>query len=227
VKSVVNSSTVTKWRQSIGIVAVLLSSPLAQGLEWKTTHVELSAAPLQRTAATEFEFANHGDKPVTIERVDVSCDCTEAEPSAKVVAPGARGTISVKFTLGDLFGSYQRMVYVKTDEKADPTLLSVQLTVPDVAKLTPRSVEWKLGTPASEQSVDIAVTPGLELNVQNVQTTSQQFSYRLETLEPGKRFRLFLRPTSTQAPVNAAIRVYTKTPSGRDLVLSAYANVRG
>lgn len=208
------------------LLALALAALPAAALEWKTTHLEITTAPLQKTTETAFEFTNTSDRPVTIKSVETSCDCLDAAPSDRVIAPGASGRIHARFTVGDRFGLYQRTIFVSTDDAAVPVALTVQLDVPEVATLTPRSVEWKTGAPAAEQTVEIAVTAGVELAIDSVQATSEAFTTRLETVEPGRRYRLHVTPRNTAAPANAAFRLYARTPAGQNLVLSAYGNVR-
>lgn len=210
---------------TLALTLALAALP-AFALEWKTTHLELRTAPLQKTTETFFEFTNSSDKTVTITGVESSCDCLDATASAKVIAPGASGRIHAKFTVGDRFGLYQRTIFVSTDESKVPVALTVQLDVPEFATVTPRSVEWKLGTPAAEQTVEIAVADGLELTFSTVQATSDAFAARLETVEAGRRYRLHVTPKTTQEAANAAFRLYGQTPAGQNLVLSAYGNVR-
>lgn len=198
----------------------------ASALEWKTQHLKVQAAPLQRHAEAAFEFANRGDKVVTIRSVDTSCDCLEAAPSARTIAPGASGTINARFTVGDRFGSYQRTIIVSTDEPGEAVALTVELEVPEVATLSPRSLEWKISEPATEKTVEITVTPGVDLSINSAQGTSEAFDYRLETVAAGKRYLLHVTPKSTNAVANAAFRLFAKAGQDRDLVFSAYGNVR-
>lgn len=207
------------------LMFVSLALP-AGALDWKTHQRSVKAALLQHTIETSFEFTNPGDKTVTILGIDTSCDCTEATPSAQTIAPGASGRINARFTLGDRLGVYERTITVTTDDAHEPVTLRVQLDVPEHAILTPRSVEWPLNSPATEQAVDIRIADGLDLTVTNVLPTSGLFNHRLETVEPGRHYRLHLSPQSTKEVSNAAFRIYAKTPTGRELVLSAYGNVR-
>jgi hypothetical protein len=195
-------------------------------LEWKTTDLAIKAAPLQRTAEATFEFTNTGAKPVTITSVDTSCDCLEARPSAKTFAPGAHGTIDAHFNLGGAYGTLRRMIIVSTDEGSSPTALSIALEVPEIAQLTPRSVEWKLGGPGGEQTVEVVVVAGVQLAINDVQPTSDAFAHRLETVEAGRRYRLHLSPRDPAKPANAAFRLFAKSATGEELIFSAYANVR-
>ena len=198
----------------------------AFALDWKTKERTVKAAPLQRIAETAFEFTNNSAKTVTILGVDTSCDCTEAAPSASTIAPGASGRINARFHLGDRNGAYERSITVTTDEAKEPVTLRVQLDVPELATLTPRSVDWKLNGPAWEKSVDIVIADGLELNVTTVLPTSGLFNHRLETVEAGRHYRLYLSPQNTKEVSNAAFRIYAKAKDGQDLVFSAYGNVR-
>jgi len=198
----------------------------AFGLEWKTKELAVKASPLQKTAEAIFDFTNSSSKTVTIIGIDTSCDCTEATPSAQTIAAGATGRINAKFTLGDRQGVFERLIMVTTDEAKEPVTLRVQLDVPEIATLTPRSVEWKLNGPAWEKAVDIVVTQGLELTITKVLPTSGLFNHRLEIVEPGHRYRLLLSPQSTKEATNAAFRVYARTNEGGEVVVSAYGNVR-
>jgi hypothetical protein len=206
--------------------ALLLAAATASALEWKTQRLSLKAAALDHTAQTAFDFTNTSDRTVTIKSVDTSCDCLDAVASAKTFPPGAGGQIIARFTLGDRFGSYSRTIIVSTDDGKEPAALTVEIEVPEAATLTPRVLEWKLDAPATAQAVEVGVTSGVELTIDDVTCTSDAYQFRLETLEAGRRYRLHISPKSTHAVANAAFRLNAKTAAGREVVLSAYANVR-
>ena len=207
-------------------LALLLAATTASALEWKTTQLSIKAAPLQHTAEASFEFTNTGTKTVTITSVDTSCDCLEAKPSAKTFAPGAHGTIDAHFNLGGAYGTLRRMIIVSTDDGQSPAALSVELEVPEVAQLTPRSLDWKLGGPGGEQTVEIEAVAGIELTIHDVQPTSDAFNHRLETVAAGHHYRLHISPKDPTQPANAAFRLFAKAGNGEELIVSAYANVR-
>jgi Protein of unknown function (DUF1573) len=207
-------------------VVLGLTASTGFALEWKTTQVSIKAAPLQRTAEASFEFTNTGSKTVTITGVDTSCDCLEAKPSAKTFAPGARGTIDAHFSFSGSYGTLHRMIIVSTDDGQSPAALSVELEIPEIALLTPRSVDWKLGGPGGEQTVEIEAVAGVEVAIHDVQATSDAFNQRLETVKAGHHYRLHLSPKNPAQPANAAFRLFAKAGNGEDLIFSAYANVR-
>jgi hypothetical protein len=205
----------------------LVCAVVSPALEWKTTHQSVQAVPLQSTAEAVFDFVNRSDKPVTITAINTSCDCLDAEPSAKVVAPGAPGNIRARFTVGDRSGLIRRTITVTTDESEIPTALTAELTIPEIATLTPRSLEWGLRGPADTKVVEITIANNtMNLTLGDVRPTSDAFSARLETIETGRRYRLHLTPASTTQPVSAAFRVHATAATGQALIFSAYGNVR-
>lgn len=206
-------------------LAAILALPCA-ALEWKAQTLNFTTAPFQLTQEATFEFTNTGKKPVTIVEVESNCDCLDAAADRRVYEPGAKGVIKTNFHVGDRLGLYERRIKVVTDESPEPVRLLVRIEVPEIVQLTPHSVAWKLNEPATEKTVDLQVIPGVTVNFEQVLPTSGDFAARLETLEPGRRYRLYLKPPATTQPANAAFRVLGRAASGQELIVSAYGNVR-
>lgn len=198
----------------------------AAALEWKAQTLDFTTTPFQATQDAVFQFTNTGTKPVTILEVESNCDCLDAAADRQVYAPGSSGVITTSFHVGDRLGLYERRIKVVTDESPEPVRLLVRIEVPDLVVLTPRSVAWKLHEPAVEKSVDLAVIPGLQITFSRVQPTSGDFAARLETIEAGRRYRVYLKPPETAAPANAAFRILGHAASGQEIIVSAYGNVR-
>jgi hypothetical protein len=198
----------------------------AMALEWKAETLSFTTAPFQTTQEAVFEFRNTGPKPVALLDLETDCGCMEAVADQKVYAPGAAGTIKALFTIGDRLGLYERHITVRTDETGPAMRLLVKIEVPEIVTLTPRSVAWNLNEPATEKSVDVQCAPNVEIIFTNVQPTTGTFQARLETIEAGRHYRVYLRPPETSAPTNAAFRITGHEKSGRPIVVSAYGNVR-
>jgi hypothetical protein len=208
------------------LLLALLGLAPVYALEWKATHQSVKAIPLQSTAEALFEFSNRSDKPVTILSVNTSCDCLDAEPSDKIIAPGATGNIRARFTVGDRSGLIQRVISVATDESEVPIALTAELTVPEIATLTPRSIEWPLRGPADTKIVEVSINEAVSLTLNSVRPTGDAFNARLETVDPGRRYRIHITPASTTQPVSAAFRIHATTATGQAVIFSAYGNVR-
>lgn len=197
------------------------------GLEWKTQTLSFTTAPFQTTQEAVFQFVNTGARPVRILEVESNCDCLDAAADRQVYAPGESGLIRSSFTVGDRLGLYERRIKVVTDENPEPVRLLVRIEVPELVTLTPRSVAWQLNEPAAEKAIDLEVVPGLKIEFTRVQPTSGDFAARLETIEAGRRYRVYLRPPATAQPANAAVRIFGRAPASRqDVIVSAYGNVR-
>jgi hypothetical protein len=196
------------------------------GLEWKAQTLTFTTTPFQTTQEAIFEFTNTGAKPVTILEVESNCDCLDAAADRQIYAPGESGVIKANFTVGDRLGLYERRIKVATDENPEPVRLLVRIEVPELVMLTPRSVAWKLHEPLVEKSVEIEMIPGVKINFTRVQPTSGDFAARLETIEAGRRYRVYLKPPATTQPANAAFRIFGRAESGQDIIVSAYGNVR-
>jgi len=197
-----------------------------RALEWKTQTLEFTTAPFQNTQEAVFRFTNTGPKPVTILAVESNCDCLDAAADRAVYAPGASGVIKSSFTVGERLGLYERRIKVVTDEGPEPVRLLVRIEVPELVTLTPRSVAWALNEAAAEKAVELEVIPGVQITFTRVQPTSGDFTARLETVEPGRRYRVYLQPPATAQPANAAFRLFGRAASGQDVIVSAYGNVR-
>jgi len=204
----------------------LVATPARAALTWAQTEVSRATKPLQKSLSVSFGFKNTGRKPVTIRDVSVNCDCMSASADKTVYQPGESGTINARFTVGDRVGAYERGVMVVTDDGAQPQHLRVHIEVPDLATIEPRVVDWAAGAPAAEKPVDITVTKEIQINFSELFVSAPSFAARFETIEAGRRYRVFVKPLSTAEAASAAIRLKGKAESGDDVVVSAYANVR-
>lgn len=210
------------------VLALLLGGALSTSaaLTWTSTEFSGATKPLQRTLDVAFAFKNTGSQPVAIRDVQVNCDCMTASADKQVYQPGEAGVISARFAVGDRVGVYQRSVTVVTDDGTPPQRLHVQIDVPELATITPRVLDWAVGAPADEKAVEIVVAESIRINFSDVFVSAESFRARFETIEAGRRYRVFVKPVSTVDAASAAIRLKGKAESSEDVVVSAYANVR-
>lgn len=213
--------------RALGVIALCLAAlPAHAALSWARTEVSNATQPLQKSLEVTFSFKNTGKKPVTIRDVQVNCDCMSAAADKSVYQPGESGTINARFTVGDRVGAYERGVMVVTDDGSKPQHLRVHIDVPELAAVEPRVLDWPAGSPAAEKTVDVVVTKEIQINFAEVFVSADTFTARFETLEAGRRYRMFVKPRSTSEAASCAIRLKGKAQTGDDIVVSAYANVR-
>lgn len=195
-------------------------------LEWQVHEAKLAPGPLQRTADARFTFRNTGVAPVTIRSVQTNCDCLNAATDKLVYAPGESGQLTARFTTGDREGLYERAITVVASDSPAPQRLTVMIDVPRAAVVAPVNLLWPIGSAAESKSVDVRVADGIEITFSATYATNAAFSSKLETVTPGRRYRVLITPAATSAEANAAIRIEGRASTGENIVVSAYANVR-
>lgn len=195
-------------------------------LEWVSERFVGATRPLQSTLDVAFGFKNTSDRPVSIRAVQTNCDCLAAGPNKLTYAPGEAGVITARFTVGDRYGPYERVITVQTDDGAEPKRLIVQVEVPEPATTSPTILMWSIGSAADEKTIELRTAAGVHLDFAEVFPSTPDFRVRLETVTAGQHFRLHVAPVRTSAPANAALRAKGTTPDGQVVVISAYANVR-
>ena len=208
------------------VLASIVAAIPAWALDWTTLSQASITAPFQTALDITFAFRNTGRKPVAIVEVETSCGCVEANADRKSYAPGESGLIAARVAIGDRFGDYERYVLVLTDESPTPVRLEIKLTVPEPATVSPRSVDWKRGEAAREKIIELRPAAGLEIAFTRAEVTSEDFRVQLETVQPGRSYRLHLTPQTTGRTANAAVRLYGRTPDGHEVLVSAYGNVQ-
>lgn len=195
-------------------------------LEWSTTQVTATVKPLQSSIEVSFPYRNASAQPVKFLSIETNCDCLAARASQTVIAPGESGVVVATFTVGDRLGLYERAITVRTDDSPAPQRLVTRMEVLEPASVTPLNLVWALGSAPSAKSIELRPAEGTGLEFSEVFATDRAFQLKLETLEARKLYRIHVTPTATTRPLNAAIRAKGRASDGREIIVSAYANVR-
>lgn len=103
------------------LISLLSVSTLHAGLEWDTQKVELSPLPTESFAEAKFGFINSGDAPVTIDAIQPTCGCMSGTLTKKLYAPGERGEIAARLTIGNRCGLHIKgvRVVIKGETRTD------------------------------------------------------------------------------------------------------------
>jgi hypothetical protein len=208
-------------------LAAFVAAPLAAhaALTWETTRVETTLALNQEQFVTRFHFKNTGTTPVTITEVRPSCGCTTAELPKKIYAPGESGYVHTVFTVGDRVGLQQKVVMVTTADAAEqPTPLVLRLTVPVAVALDQRLLMWTAAEGGAEKAVSVELNPDAGVKITGVRSNLPAVAARLVTDEPGKRFRVLVKPAANLAATRATVLIDTEA-GGQPKVYSIYAVV--
>ncbi len=78
-----------------------------------------------------FKYTNNADVAIVIQRVIVSCACTQADWSEKPVKPGESGEIKISFSNRIGKGNFDKSISVFVSSSPHQTILRVKGTVTD------------------------------------------------------------------------------------------------
>lgn len=77
----------------------------------------------------EYGFVNKGDEPVIISRLVSTCSCAQASYDKRVIPPGERGVIRLRYNPEGRVGKNVRRVLVYTGTNTQPTaVLRLEVT---------------------------------------------------------------------------------------------------
>jgi hypothetical protein len=200
----------------------------AEHLQWEQRVIEVTTSPKQEKVEVAFPFTNTSDKPVTIQSVVPSCDCTTAELKKKTFAPGEKGQIDVVFNVADSKGPQFKTITVTTEENPNESIdLTLKVQIPLPVEVTPRLLTWRVGAGAAEKSVEITLISDPVITVTGAKSKGPGMETRLETIIPNRQYRLFVKPASTALPLRSTF-IITTTTAGVSLPEThiVYAQVR-
>ncbi len=210
------------------LLAILAAAPLHAALEWETTHIQQEAPLGKESMDMVFPFTNRGNSPVTITTVHTSCGCTAPTLEKKDYAPGERGELKIVYSTAGQSGIQERTVTVYTSDKPDqPAMLTLEVVVPEIFRITPRLVSWRVDEPADEKPMVIDIHAGLvNPRISIVDAGSDRFTTELRKSAMGTGHTLVLKPVATATAVRSTLRLKIEAENVSAEVVTVYAMVR-
>jgi hypothetical protein len=181
----------------------------------------------QAEVKASFPFKNTGDHPVTITGAQPSCGCTTAALDKKTYAPGESGRIAVVFHPAERTGLQEKYITVTTDEpNQSPVKLLFEINIKQFLTVDPRLVAWTVGDKPSEQRVVLSGLPAYPI----VEVTAQgepagTCETRIEVVEQGRTYNLYIKPVSTAARENTTVMIKAKLANHIEKTTEAYVFV--
>ena len=202
----------------------------AAGLEFAETHKELSPAADAETAAAEFSFTNHSEKPVTIAKADAGCTCMKVLFSGGKLTyrPGESGILRAVFNVGSAFGTIDKTVslWLDTAPTNPPSqTINVRIQIPTPIILEPKTLKWESGGKPEPQTVHIRMAEGKPIHVTAIKPSTEQFSCELKVVEAGRNYDLIVTPRDATVPALGVIRIETDCEIPKHRVQQAFAVV--
>ncbi|HEY6142744.1 MAG TPA: DUF1573 domain-containing protein [Flavobacterium sp.] len=99
------------------------------GMVFETETIDYGTIAHNSDGNRKFEFTNNGNKPLIITNTQGSCGCTVPTTPKEPIAPGAKGSIGVKYAT-DRVGPFTKTVTVTSNAEGTPTkTLTIKGTV--------------------------------------------------------------------------------------------------
>ncbi|MEE8165105.1 MAG: DUF1573 domain-containing protein [Myxococcota bacterium] len=137
------------------------STACAQGvrLRIEPRSIDFGERGHQERPTTELTVRNVGDAPLTIEKIDVSCDCIRVSPrSVRAIPPGGSTKFQVSMGSGRAMGTLSKKITLTTDDPGAPRVfIPVRMRVLAAFRMKPLELRFtgSRGREPVEQFVDI------------------------------------------------------------------------
>ena len=97
-------------------------------LKFDTVYFDLGSLPIDAPNQTrDFLFANNGNKPLVIEKVESSCSCLDIEYPKEPIAPGKRSKITMTLKMKEICsGQFYRSAEVYSNGSEEPIEIILQ-----------------------------------------------------------------------------------------------------
>ena len=200
--------------------------PVRAGLIWEKAFQNFHRLPSDGHLETKFAFRNGGTKPVTVSKVRTSCGCTSAKLGKDTYAPGESGEVSVRFTFGDRKGPHRKIITVITDDKPEPTELSLQVVIHEPLTVAPALVFWKTSDTGAAKTVQLTSEPGTAVRVKKVTSSNPRIAAKLETIKAGEQYAVSVTPADTSKKEFAEITVETDFPADEPRSYTIHARIK-
>jgi hypothetical protein len=199
------------------LVLIAFANSLRAELKWDTQRIDLRPRVVDTMAEGKFGFVNAGKEAVTIESVKSSCGCTVPTLAKTKYAPGERGEVTARFNIGDRRGAQSATIRVSVKGEPQPTLLTLKVAIPEVAKMTRRLLVWAPGEKAETKTIDVEALPNQPVRVVKVTSSVPNFEARVETIAEAAKYRIIVKPGSTEQSGFAALNIETQINEGVNL----------
>ncbi|MFH1498334.1 MAG: DUF1573 domain-containing protein [Verrucomicrobiota bacterium] len=203
------------------IVALLGVVAARADLTFAEKSVVATAKPGQEVIVAEYPFTNDGTEPVTVLDMSSSCGCTVPELTKKTYAPGEKGVITARFTIGDRQGRQTKTITLKTNEASHTLRLSATLPVRVTA--VPRLVVFRPADP-EPKTITLVFEADAPVTILGIESLHPDFGVEVTTVTAGQEYELKISALkSPDAATRGNIRIRTKGASGREYTDMVYA----
>jgi hypothetical protein len=207
---------------------LLRGVPLHAELVWSQRQLDFTSKQEDAKIVADFSFKNTGKQPVAILSVKSDCSsCTTAELDKKTYLPGETGVLKATFIFGDRVGPQKKHITVETDDPKNPvTVLTLNVLIPEVLKITPTGLFWQTGKDRTAKTIQLKVAQDLPVKVLRVDSSHEAISAELKTIKEGREYQIAVQPANVSEPAKATLTIRTDFPKENPKVFKAYAYIK-
>jgi hypothetical protein len=206
--------------------ALDLAAAQLPGLVFSETSVDLHSVFAGEPAEHAFTIRNNGDAPVAIARVDLTPPLSIKRMPA-VIPPGQQRTIVVSLDTTKVLGRFEGIAIIHF---ASPQFDDAELTLAarvvgriEVAPLPAFFVAGQRGK-VTEQSLDVINHEPVPVVINAVEHPRNNFTTKLETIDPGWHYRLTLVLNPNGATGSHTDLIVLRTSSAQNPTVPIEAN---
>lgn len=209
------------------LCALVATASASAQLSWDNRQLDFHPTMQDTNVLARFTFSNIGNQTVTVTSVKSTCDCTTSQLDKRVYLPGEKGEIIANFTIGKRTGQQQKNILIQTDDQSDPvTQLTMRVFIPELVKITPGFVFWKIGEEKTPKTITLKVTHDSPIKIIGVSSTNERLFPQLKTIKAGEEYVIVVTPGDTDDPAKASLRIECDFPKDKPRVFHAYAYIK-
>ena len=190
---------VTQLGRGLGFVVCLIcvaaTSGIARTPQDHAVESDFDFGRVLKGTPVEHEFIvkNERSSPLVIDAVRLTAPLTLVK-APTTLAPGAQGVVRVRLDTSRIAGLFEGRVVLTLVDSEDEIGLTLSGTVYQTVEASPQPVLFVITDrdQIREQSIELVSHESGPVEITSVTHPHDRFATRIETLEPGKRYRLTL-----------------------------------
>jgi hypothetical protein len=204
-------NAVNYLRNALLLISFITWTRVATGqLQFQKDQIEFWPSYQEGSVIGRFVFANAGDYPVSIKKLETTCNCTTTRLSQKTYQPGEVGEILATLDFENRQGPMIRPIFVHTDDPTKQKItLSMKAQIPLLASIKPMAVFWKRGDKPKPKKIRIKFVPDSPIHLLEVKTKSKAIAAAFKTINKGREYEVTITPASTEAKFKASLDLVT------------------
>jgi hypothetical protein len=180
----------------IALTLIMASFASAQ-ISVQPTTGSVSVGFSSTRATTRFTVVNNGAAAVKIAKVLTSCNCTTTEMESMEILPGGKSVLTANIDTTLKAGTSNEAVLIYEEGQKRATVLHIELSLPDIASLSAKELDWQIGEKAAAKPLAISLAPGLDGRIVRVQIPDLPYTTVVQKPKEDGSVQVLITPQQT------------------------------